>query len=360
MSLRRTLGVGMLVASSAFTAGARAESVLLLSPQGDPSLHADQAKAQRVLLQTLEAQAVRVLAPEASMNDDLRLSAVAPTACDAVDCAAERLQTIGADAAAVLSVWADPGSPRRPGRVFVTLIDRDDARYPGRAKVAVRGADALARAVKDALLEARALQLLGRGPWLRVAGKPEGAQVFVDGQLAGTVPYRAAIDPGRHTVEVRGSGHRALVQTVDVPPNAARQVEVAVALTPRGEADGRGPGDAAVVGDAESSAEPPDESRDGSRPWVGPLLLGGAGVALVGADLVLVLSSGCQRRNTSGHCEKGYEVDDALAITWAAVGASAIVSAVLWHMLGGDEPPPADVAVLPHSHGAGVWAAARF
>lgn len=359
MSLRRTVGIAMLVAASAFSAAARAESVLLLSPQGDPSLRAEQAEAQRVLSQTLQAQAVRVLLPDASVNEDLRLSAVASGPCDALDCAADRLQNIGADAAALLSLWAEPGSPRTPGSVFVTLIDRDDARYPGRVKLKAKGADALARAVKAALLEARALQLLGRGPWLHVAGKPEGAQVVIDGRLAGTLPYRAAIESGRHTVEVRGPGHRSFVQTVDVPPNAARQVELSVVLTARGETDAQRSAGEAVLHDVESSSEPVDDSS-GSRPWVGPLILGGAGTALIAADLVLVLGSGCQRRNTSGHCEKGYEVDDALAITWAAVGASAIVSAVLWHMLGGDDPPPADVAVLPHSHGAGVLAAAKF
>ena len=359
MRLGRTVALCVLVVTSAFASGARAESVLLLSPQGDRSLRAEQAEAQRVLSEALQAQAVRVLLPETAVNDDLRLSAVDDGTCDALDCAAERLQTIGADAAALLSLWAEPGSPRTPGSAFVTLVDRDNARYPGRVKLAGKGQDALARAVKGALLEARALQLLGRGPWLRIAGEPEGAQVVIDGKLAGTMPYRAAIEPGRHTVEVRGSGRRSFVQTVDVPPNASRQVELEVRFR-RGASAGQGPSGEWLVADAESSAEPPVESGSGSRPWVGPLLLGGAGTALIATDLVLVLGSGCQSRNTSGQCEEGYEVDDALAITWAAVGASAIVSAVLWHMLGGDDPPPADVAVLPHAHGAGVCAAARF
>lgn len=336
---------------------ARAETLLLLPAHGDRGLRSVQAQAERVLEQALEAQAVHVLRLEQAIAD--HPETLKGQDCAAVECAASLLRATGADAAVVLAVWAAPGEPDRPGSIFLTLIDRADARFPGRVKLAKTGSAGVARAVKDALLEARALQLLGPGPWLRVHGDPEGAQVLLNGKLAGTLPYRAAIEPGRHTVEVRSTGYRPEVQSVDVPPNATRQVELQVTLPARGARHGQVSAGAPAVADAEAAAAA-DPDSSGSRPLVGPLLLGAAGVGLITADLVLVLGSDCEHRNSQGACERGYEVDDALAITWAAIGASAIVSAVLWHILGGDDPPKAAVAVQGRTRGIALVALGHF
>jgi len=301
-----------------------AESVVLLTPRGDHALASHRARAQRVLSEAFTAQAVIVIS---------RADAVAPISdekarrCDAVDCAAALLQAAGADLAASVAVSSADGSPA-PNRVFVTLVDRRGDRFPGKARLARRDASDLARAVKDALLDARALQLLGRGPWLRVRGEPEGAEVVLNGKLVGTVPFRAPVESGRHTLEVRSGSHRTHVQTVDVPPSTARQVELDVELMPR-PVDREDP--ASEAGHEADAAR----DRDGeSGPIVGPLILGGLGAAVIVTDIALVLSSGCDRRNSLGHCEDGGRIDEGRAVAWAGVGAAAVVGAVLWHVIG--------------------------
>jgi hypothetical protein len=328
---------------------ARAESIVLLSPRGDDALASERAHAQQVLADALTGQAVTVLAHAdavASVEDD------AASRCDAIECAAVLLQACEAEAAAAVAVWA-AGDPPAPGTVFVTLVDRRGDRFPGKARVEGREPSDLARAVKDALLDARALQLLGPGPWLRVRGEPEGAEVVLNGKLVGTVPYRAPVESGRHTLEVRSGDHRAHVQTVDVPPSAARQVELDVELAPR-----RADGDE-LVSEAGYEGEAARDRDERSGPVVGPLILGGAGAVLIVTDIALVLGSGCDRRNSLGHCEDGDEIDETLAIAWAGVGAAAVVGAVLWHVIGSG-PADRDVAIHAGPDGAAVTLSADF
>jgi len=328
---------------------ATAESVVLLTPRGDRALAGHRAQAQKVLSEAFTAQAVIVIS---------HADAVAPISdekarrCDAVDCAAALLQAAGADLVASVAVWSD-GDPPAPQRVFVTLVDRRGDRFPGQARVARRDASDLPRAVKDALLDARALQLLGRGPWLRVRGEPEGAEVVLNGKLVGTVPYRAPVESGRHTLEVRSGSHRAHVQTVDVPPSAARQVELDVELVPR-------PVDSAdPASEAGHEGEAARDRDDNSGPIVGPLILGGLGAAVIVTDIALVLSSGCERRNSLGHCEEGGQIDEGRAAAWAGVGAAAVVGAVLWHVIGsgsGDR----EVAIQAGPNGAALTLSGDF
>jgi hypothetical protein len=306
-------------------AAVRAESVVLLAPRGDDTIASARTQAQRVLEAALRGQGVTVL--------PARAASPAPGkergACDALDCAAALVEAADADLAAAVAV-SSAGEPPAPSTVFVTLVDRSGARFPGRARVDPGVEGDLARAVKDALLDARALQLLGPGPWLRIRGEPEGAEVVLNGKLVGTVPYRAPVESGRHTLEVRSGGHRAHVQTVDVPPSAARQVEVDIDLPPKvvdGHPDAEDPG---LEPDA---AEPPVGS---GRPIVGPLILGGLGVAVIATDIALVLSSGCQRSDSRGTCLEHRSIQKAPALVIGGVGFAAIAGAALWYLLGGD------------------------
>lgn len=62
------------------------------------------------------------------------------------------------------------------------------------------------------------------------AGGPsaEGAQIRVDGEPAGTLPYRAHQKPGRHLVQVGREGHQVFSQWVDVA--AGQQLSLSVVL----------------------------------------------------------------------------------------------------------------------------------
>jgi hypothetical protein len=215
-------------------------------------------------------------------------------------------------------------------------VDRQGDRYPGRAEV--EGAR-LGSAAKDALIDARALQLLGPGPWLRVRTKPDGAQVLIGGKLVGATPYRAHVSSGRHVLEVRAEGRESHVQTVDIPPNTAKQIEVEIALKARhNTADA--PDETASTLDGDFR-EPPVAS---SRPIVGPILLGALGVGLIATDIVLVASSGCSEEDSRGVCKEEGKVDTAMTVVWGATGVAAIAGGILWYVLGASDDDSASAS----------------
>jgi hypothetical protein len=310
-----------LLFTTSLAAPALAETALLLPPTGDDSLKQEQQEALRVLTRALTSQGIHLLSHEEAIE---QAGAADVSNCQTVDCAPKLLRACGADIAAAIAVWA-PGTNRSES-VYVTLVDRQGDRYPGKANV---DGDNLGAAAKDALIDARALQLLGPGPWLRVRTKPDGAQVLLGGKLVGATPYRAHVQSGRHVLEVRAEGRESHVQTVDIPPNTARQVEVDIALKPRhNTADA--PDETASALDTENS-EPP---IDHSPPIVGPVILGVVGAGLLATDIALVASSGCKRKDRTGKCTKRAEVDTPLTIAWGATGVAAIAGGVIWFLLG--------------------------
>ena len=303
------------------SATARAEIAVLLPTSGDEALRDDQEEALRVLTRSFETQGVRLLAYHEAIE---QAGARDVSRCKTVDCAPKLLRAVGADLAASIAIWSRGADKRRV--VFVTLVDRQGDRYPGRAEVQD---DALGAAAKDALIDARALQLLGPGPWLRVRTKPDGAQVLLGGKVVGATPYRAHVPSGRHVLEVRSEGRESHVQTVDIPPNSAKQVEVEVALKPRHNTADAPDETASTLDD--DYREPP---VDDGPPIVGPVVLGVLGAGLIAADIVLIASAGCDRRDSAGVCRKEDEVDTAMAVAWGAAGAAAIAGGVLWYVLG--------------------------
>ena len=302
-------------------ASAQAETAVLLPPGGDEALRDDQHEALRVLTRSLETQGIRLLDYSEAIE---QAGARDVSACKTVDCAPKLLRAVGADVAAAIAVWSRGPEQRRV--VFVTLVDRQGDRYPGRAEVQD---EALGAAAKDALIDARALQLLGPGPWLRVRTKPDGAQVLLGGKLVGATPYRAHVASGRHVLEVRAEGRESHVQTVDIPPNSAKQIEVEVALKPRTNS-----ADAADETASALDTELHEPPIDDNPPLVGPILLGVLGAGLITTDIVLIASSGCDERDGDGVCVKEDKIDTAMAVAWGATGVAALAGGVLWYVLG--------------------------
>jgi hypothetical protein len=317
----------------------RAETALLLPPSGDPNLQAQQEQGQAALRAALEGQGIQLISREQAVRS---LPSDEGRDCVRVDCAPVLLRPAGADFAVAMALWSAGGSaPTRS--VFITLVGAQGARFPGSAVIA--GDDVVA-AVRSALNDARGLQLLGPGPWLKVHGTPEGAEVHVDGAVVGSLPYRAAIEAGLHTLEVRADGHGTLIRSVQVPPNSGRQVDVQVALEARGTG-------AVAATNASASESELGVGRDTERvrPLWGPLVLGVAGLGVLTADLVLVLADRCEVES-EGRCLAGNDTPTGAAVAWGLVGASAIAGAVLWRIFGGhEEPKEARVTLTPAPDG---------
>lgn len=79
------------------------------------------------------------------------------------------------------------------------------------------------------------LALLATGGWfgwqkysfkqgLEVLSEPRGAQVFIDGQAAGTTPFKAPVSPDEHTVRVELEGYDPYEQKVQVSSNGVQKL----------------------------------------------------------------------------------------------------------------------------------------
>lgn len=315
--------VGLLVAG--FSPSALADAAVLLPDQGDDGLQMERREALGAVARALQVQGLRVI-PHA---DAMRAAAGSAGAeCRALDCAPFLMRASKAGLAVAVAVWLD-GRGARADAVSVTLVDLEGHRYPGQARIEAAG---VSEAARRALIDARNLQGFGPGPWLRVYAKPDGSRVLLNGKPVGTTPYRGAISAGRHTVEVRRDGYRPHLQTVDVPPDEARQVEIAARLEPRESTTA--PVRAELASPSEAASE---------RPLVGPLVLGGAGLLLTVADVVFILDAGCASRGPTGVCREEDQLDDGAAIALGAVGVGAMVGAVLWYLVGAEDSGAAAV-----------------
>jgi hypothetical protein len=330
----------MLLLCSAWPAVARAETVVLLADRDPASGSAERDRAKTALSQALQAEGARILS---QAQAEERVGGAAAT-CTGSGCVAELVRGAGADAALELVVKTLPNSDSAT-IVQVLLVDRTGRRFPGSATVA-RGD--FARAAQDALFDARSLQLLGPGPWLRVRSAPSGAQVLLDGQPIGSTPTRAAVQAGRHTLEVRAAGLRPHVQTVDIPADASRQIEIGADLAPRGQ------------NRATPTSRPTEASRAAiDRPVLGPALLGAAGAALVAYQIVPIAGDSCEQIDDSGQCSQRSAINRGTAVAIGAIGVAAMAGGLLWYIFGGDSGESSATLAVGVSP-AGVKARARF
>ena len=206
---------------AAARAHAQLGSAVLLPTRGDERVTAQREAAQQALSEALSAQGYRVV----THAEALAQLPAGTQSCAAVDCAPNLLRALSLNVAAACAVWLSPDAPE--GTVFVTLVDDAGSRFPGAHPVHGGNMEVATRA---ALAEARGLQLLGPGPWVRVHGSPASAKVIVDGQVVGALPYRAGMTAGRYQLRVESPGHLSEEQTLDIPLNAGRVVEVEVNL----------------------------------------------------------------------------------------------------------------------------------
>jgi hypothetical protein len=328
---------------AAWPAGVRAEMIILLSVRDAASGSAERDRAETALSQALQAEGTQIVS-QAQAEDQVGGAAAN---CAGSGCVAELVRGVGADGALALAVKTPP-EDRAASVVQVLLVDRAGRRFPGSATV---GDGDFARAAQDALFDARSLQLLGPGPWLRVRSDPPGAQVLLDGHPMGSTPTRAAVDAGRHTLEVRASGLRPHVQTVDIPPDASRQVEIGADLAPRGQGHGTEGGRGGRLTQAPGPSV--------QRPLLGPVVLGAAGAALIASQVVPIAGDSCEQVDDSGQCSQRAAINRGAAITISAVGVAAMASGLLWYIFGGDDGESSSALAVGISAG-GVRARGHF
>lgn len=324
--LSRGLGALLTLVLLVLSAGrAEAEVVLLMPADGDEGLGAHAITAHAAVARALEAQGVELLSYAAARE---RAGGGELAECRKLTCSAELCKKAGAELVMLVAVRKREGQGKvKPREVQVTLVEPTDARYFGRAAVLQGDFSAAAR---EALLDARAYQLLGPGPHVRVESTPPGADVAIDDELVGETPYRAVIAPGKHTIEVRLDGHKTQAQMIDIPRGAQRPSRLTLTLEARALAATNEEIEADI--DAATVAPP----KHDSRPIVGPLILGVIGVGLITYDVVRMASTGCDR-NELGTCTKGTEVDVPIAVGIGAAGAVALGAGILWFALGGSE-----------------------
>jgi PEGA domain len=322
-----------LVAAISFGSTASAQKVVLGPAVADTGGEAVAGVAKSALADALRMQGLNVMVYEQG-----KVSAA--EGCDDA-CGARLLHVASADLSAIVHVVNSPSSGHSRSRALVKMFDAAGHRYEGSAEI--RDGD-VRDAVTRAVLDVRAYQLLGPGPWLRIEGTPEGAAVLIDGENAGTLPYRAPIAPGKHDIVVRETGYARAHQAIDVPTDDSRHLDLRIALEPSQLAspsaaaqsvEGRGP-------------EAPSETTTDSTWLAAPVAMGVLGVGLAAA-LTVRIASGvndcvdpdmnmlCTEKRTvrAGPTIVGYTLSAALlggAITWIALGLS--------HDSEPSEPPP--------------------
>ena len=323
----------VLIATVSFGSPVSAQKIVVGPALADTGGDAVAGVANSALAEALRMQGLTV-----SMYEQGKGSDSGAQGCDDA-CGARLLHVVSADFSAVVRVVNAPSSAR--SRAIVKMFDAAGHRYEGSADI--RDGD-VRDATTRAVLEARAYQLLGPGPWLRIDGTPEGAEVLIDGENAGSLPYRAPIAPGKHDVVVRETGFARAHQAIEVPADDSRHVDLRIALEPSQLAS---PSAAAQTVE-EPATETPSEATTDSTWLAAPVAMGVLGVGLAAA-LTVRIASGvndcvdpdmnmlCTEKRTvrAGPTIAGYALSAALlggAITWIALGLS--------HDSRPSEPPP--------------------
>jgi PEGA domain len=227
-------GAWLALLLNALASVAHASPVVIVPPRAEAGIDSDVVeRAVTELMRVIRAQGLDPISPgqagasaeEARENGGFRKS-MNPNECLSTACAAEYRQLFDASFAVQLSLFADE---KRAGSVVVVITETPDAYFSGNAEI--EGGDVQA-AVRVAYLAARDKHMQGAGPWLSVAGTPEGAAVYVDDHEFGSLPIdRRHIEPGAHRVQVRREGFVARSFSVEIPEDIDHDERLHAALS---------------------------------------------------------------------------------------------------------------------------------
>jgi len=320
--------------SWSFRSSARAETAAVLPHAGDTRLEPARNVAHRAVVEALREQgfAVRTLTPRPT-KDPAELQ----SDCSQVTCAPAMLTAHAIDLAVAIAVWSGEDGPQ----TNVTLIDALGRKYPGYAIIV--GDDA-AVAARAALLEARSLHLLGPGPWIHVRGAPAGATVILDDKTVGVLPYRGALSPGDHELELRAEGYASKRQPIVIPlePTTTARIEVELLA----ETSSAPP--PVATSEDYFAEDPARASRDQASPW--NFVLGGvvaaAGVALATIEPIQTIAQDGDCANDA--CSKHYAIggNTALKIGAGTLLAAAGFTIMIWQPLRVEADVDAEHALL--------------
>jgi hypothetical protein len=123
----------------------------------------------------------------------------------------------GGSASSLCAQWNDAGFVAYTSEIALAANTSDAAEDAGQ------------EAIRALLEKARR----GPGPWLSIAGTPDGAAVEIDGKVAGSVPFLGRVEPGRARVVVRKEGYAPFEHDVQVGEAADDYQRLRVALTPK-------------------------------------------------------------------------------------------------------------------------------
>ncbi len=197
---------------------ARAETALILPAGGDAD--ADKLLAvENAVLSSLRQQGFAV-----SLHRDLAQTQTMLRQCVDLECTSQLPVAVRPGLAVAVAAWKGADAAGEP-LVVVTLLDAS-GRYPAQAQAQQDLADAAQRA----LFQAQSLRLLGPGPWVSIAGAPNGADVIIDGERVGSLPYRGALAAGSHTLEVSAAGYTPHTEALEMPLKATHLTELELRL----------------------------------------------------------------------------------------------------------------------------------
>ncbi len=164
-----------------------------------------------------------------------------------------------------------------------------------------------------------------------VVGSVDGVEVFIDDELVGTTPFARPIlvDQGEHRVRFARAGYRMAERAERAVGGA--ELRWAVELEPEKIE--------VLAHPASPSTTPPNTISSPSR--VGPLLLGGAGLATAVAGGVLVGLTLNEARSIEAECGttcppsrwEQYRTLQTTGDVLLAVGGTALVVGILWFVL---------------------------
>lgn len=115
--------------------------------------------------------------------------------------------------------------------------------------------------VEEGTVKQVQLTLSPRSSTLRIATEPEGAEVYVDGQLQGQGPITADIEPGRHEVRVVADGYQEQTRRVSTDPDEKNRVDIRLKRRTGILVVRTKPENASVQIDGETAGTPPVEKE---------------------------------------------------------------------------------------------------
>jgi hypothetical protein len=323
-SPRAIASLALLLASLAPSA-ARAQTCTMLPPGRPSDGPAPNAAVQRSAMEAVTRSLIdgghTVIATEDAQR---RMIGEPFQECNALECGASVVQSLGVDFAVLVTIWAPRGTPTS---VVVALIGATDS---AAGDAPVESGDAVAAALRALQTALQRWQAAHMG-FLEVRSMPPGATVEVDGRVIGTTPVRHLVHAGQRSVRVYLDGYDDIEQSMRIEPTREHPLELA------------------LVAADESSA--PIETH--TEPHFANFLIGGALIAggigaLVSPILTLATEGEC--RDEPGAVPTGFcATETRLGATSAillGVGAAAIIGGLVFMIA---QPIVVTVAASPES-----------